>query len=91
MIEGIVTHINADATEPQVQQKSENSPPSANGQLVYRALITLKSQFLEAHERRYLLTPGMQVAAEINLGNRSVIVYLLSPVQKTVSEAGRER
>ena len=35
--------------------------------------------------------PGMQVNAEIHLGTRSVIEYLLSPVQKVAHEAGRER
>jgi hypothetical protein len=35
--------------------------------------------------------PGMLVNAEIHLGTRSVLEYLLSPVQKVVHEAGRER
>ena len=34
---------------------------------------------------------GMQVSAEINLGSRTVLEYLLSPIQKTLHEAGRER
>jgi len=33
----------------------------------------------------------MQVVAEIHLGTRSALEYLLSPIQKTVGEAGRER
>jgi HlyD family secretion protein len=33
----------------------------------------------------------MQIVAEINQGRRSVLAYLLSPVQKAVSEAGHER
>ena len=33
----------------------------------------------------------MQVNAEIHLGARSVLEYLLSPVQKVVHKAGRER
>ena len=33
----------------------------------------------------------MQVNAEINLGSRSVLEYLLSPIQKVSHEAGRER
>ncbi len=37
------------------------------------------------------VTPGMQVTAEINLGTRSVMEYLLSPVQRAFHEAGRER
>jgi len=37
------------------------------------------------------LVPGMLVNAEIHLGTRSVLEYLLSPVQKVAHEAGRER
>jgi hypothetical protein len=33
----------------------------------------------------------MQVSAEINLGTRTVIQYLLSPIQKTIREAWRDR
>jgi HlyD family secretion protein len=36
------------------------------------------------------LSPGIQVNAEIKLGTRTVLEYLLSPVQKTLHEAGRE-
>jgi len=39
----------------------------------------------------FFLVPGMQVNAEIHLGTRSVLEYLLSPVQKVAHEAGRER
>ncbi|WIM05227.1 MAG: biotin/lipoyl-binding protein [Candidatus Nitricoxidivorans perseverans] len=40
---------------------------------------------------RYRLSPGMHVAAEIHLGTRTVLEYLLSPVRKVAYEAGRER
>jgi HlyD family secretion protein len=33
----------------------------------------------------------MQVVAEIHLGDRTVLEYLLSPVRKAFHEAGRER
>ena len=59
--------------------------------LAFRALVELSSQTLEADGRRYALAPGMQVIAEIHLGTRSVLEYLLSPVQKAFQEAGRER
>ena len=39
----------------------------------------------------YKLVPGMQVTAEVNQGKRTVLEYLLSPLQKTVRESGRER
>ena len=37
------------------------------------------------------LSPGMRVSAEIHLGTRSVLEYLLSPVQKAFHESARER
>jgi hemolysin D len=37
------------------------------------------------------ISPGMAVSAEIITGNRRVIEYLLSPVLRYRSEAGRER
>jgi len=40
---------------------------------------------------RYWLAPCVQVAAEIHLGTRTVLEYLLSPVTKAFHEAGRER
>ena len=40
---------------------------------------------------KFRLAPGMQVSAEIHLGTRTVLEYLLSPVQKAFHEAARER
>jgi HlyD family secretion protein len=57
----------------------------------YRALISLSSEYLESQGRRLKLSPGMLVSAKIHLGTRSVLEYLLSPVQKVAYEAGRER
>ena len=59
--------------------------------LAFRALVDLKSPYLEADGRRFTLAPGMQVIAEIHLGERTVLEYLLSPVRKAFHEAGRER
>ena len=61
------------------------------GPLTYRASIALKTQSLTSEGEKYTLAPGMQVAAEINLGTRTVLEYVLSPVQKAFHEAGRER
>jgi len=82
MVNGEVSQVSPDATEPDKEQRE------APG---YRAVIRLPSAFLENAGKRYRLTPGMQVTAEINLGNRSVLEYILSPVQKAVFEAGHER
>ena len=93
MLDGQVTHLSADASDnnqPSQQAQSGNKP-GANLPFAYRALIDLKTQYLEEKGVRHTLTPGMQVTAEINLGTRSILEYLLSPVMGAFQEAGRER
>lgn len=93
MVEGEVRQISPDAAD-QSDQRGERKNASAEqpaGNMNYRTLAALDKPFLEQDGRRFALAPGMQVAAEIHLGSRTVLEYLLSPVQKTVHEAGRER
>ena len=59
--------------------------------LSFRTLVDLKRQHLDAEGERYPLSSGVQVAGEIHLGTRSILEYVLSPVQKAWHEAGRER
>ena len=88
MLIGVVKQVSADA-----QAISESGNPGARSvqDAAYRALITLASGQFESQGRQLRLVPGMQVSAEIHLGTRSVLEYLLSPVQKITHEAGRER
>ena len=94
MLDGQVMNISADASESNTPSTSDKNgaqktqPPTGQ---VYKALISLDAQQLRAHNKGYKLVPGMQVVAEINEGQRSVMRYLLSPLQKTVQESGRER
>ncbi len=37
------------------------------------------------------ITPGLNVTAEIQTGRRTVMDYLLSPIQKTIDESEVER
>ena len=46
---------------------------------------------LPLYLQRKALESGMQVVAEIHQGRRTIMEYLLSPVQKVANEAGRER
>lgn len=94
MLDGIVRHVSADASSAQEKNKGgepaqDDALPAAG--LNYLALVELNSPVLEAQGARLRLTPGMQVSAEILLGTRTVLEYLLSPIQKTVYEAARER
>jgi multidrug efflux pump subunit AcrA (membrane-fusion protein) len=93
MLEGTVAHLGADASDAR-GPSDKQSPSRATGQqggFGYRALVALDSQMLGREGTKLKLAAGMQVVAEIHPGERSVIEYLLSPVQKTVSKAGRER
>lgn len=69
--------------------------PSHNAMDGYKALVQLNTPHLEAisgaARQRRSLEAGMQVIAEIHQGQRSIMEYLLSPVQKVAAEAGRER
>jgi len=92
MVEGTVEHVSADSADnntsnsPNLTDKSAKTPP-----LVYKALVALKAMHLEMDGERFQLGAGMQASAEILLGRRTVMEYLLSPVRKAFHEAGRER
>ncbi|MDP3229117.1 MAG: HlyD family type I secretion periplasmic adaptor subunit [Acidovorax sp.] len=78
---------------PDAQSNSNN--PGQTALQGYKALVKLDTQFLESlngdASQRKGLEAGMQVAAEIHQGRRTIMEYLLSPVQKVSAEAGRER
>jgi len=88
MLDGVVRQVGADAQE---KPEAGGSQTKAMQEAAYRALISLSGSHLENQGRQLKLVPGMQVSAEIHLGTRSVLEYLLSPVQKVAHEAGRER
>ncbi len=90
MLDGRVRHISPDASEPAEQKNAKNAGIQDQPASGFRALIELPGPFLQAQGKRHRLSPGMQVSAEIKLGTRTVMEYLLSPVQKTLHEAGRE-
>lgn len=83
MLEGRVLRISADSSE-------RGDGRSATG-YAYRALIELHAQELRVGEALHRLLPGMQLTAEIRLAERTVLEYVLSPLQKVAAEAGRER
>jgi HlyD family secretion protein len=101
MLHGKVIHVSVDTTDdrnaaPTGRQWSRalsgsDDMPAGVG-AVYKARIQLDSQQLrDPHGNVLPLTAGLQVVAEIKQGQRTVMDYLLSPVEKAVSEAARER
>jgi hemolysin D len=105
LLSGKVVHVSADATEVSGQgggngsgngNAGSGSPSSAANPAsqvaTYKARIALSEQHLISPTGQKLQAgAGMQVAAEIHQGKRTVLEYLLSPVAKAVQEAGREK
>jgi HlyD family secretion protein len=93
MVDGEVQHVSPDSSEQTAGNKNEKTRAEEEAQppLSYRALVAMKTPYLLRDGVKHRLAPGMQVTAEIKLGSRTVLEYLLSPVQKTVQEAGREK
>jgi hemolysin D len=58
---------------------------------IFPAVLSLGQSSINVDGKRIALSPGMNVTAEIKTGKRRVIEYLLSPVQKTVTESMGER
>jgi len=86
MLEAWVAQISADALEAGERPTGAGTPHS------YRALLDLATQQLLSPDGTGLeLTAGMAATIEIHQGQRSVMEFLLSPVQRVASEAGRER
>ncbi|PTD96444.1 HlyD family type I secretion periplasmic adaptor subunit [Pseudothauera lacus] len=87
---GVVELVSADAQSE--EEARERGQATVGGQpMRYRALVSLDQSSLELDGQRYSLAPGMHSSAEVVLGRRTVIEYLLSPIQKAWHEAGRER
>lgn len=81
ILEGTLRTISPDAFE-------EDSP---EGQvLTYRARVAVTKTELRAVPPDFHLFPGMALTAEIKVGSRRVITYLLYPIIRTFDETMRE-
>ncbi len=61
------------------------------GQSHYPTLLTLSRKTMSVDGKTVPISPGMNITAEIKTGQRRVIEFLLSPVQRAGSESFRER
>ena len=86
MVDATVIRVSADSSE-----RASEGTRAPGGTYAYRAQLEPLAQELRMGEARHALLPGMQLTAEIKLAERTVLEYLLSPIRKVVSEAGRER
>ena len=88
LLDGFVRQVSADAQD---KAATAESATKSVQDLAYRALIALDADHLQNGAERLRLMPGMLVTAEVHIGRRSVLEYLLSPIQRVTAEAARER
>lgn len=95
LIDGVVRKVSPDATDrdrggrPQMPDTERGA--AATAPLRFRALIEPASQTLQAEGVTYPLSTGMEVTAEIHLGQRTLWQYLTAPMRGAFHEAARER
>jgi HlyD family secretion protein len=89
MLEGELSLVSADATPARPEEPKDVA--SVSTMPVYKGIVKLKAQSLRGGMGELPISAGMQLTAEIIEGDRTVMEYLLSPVQRVANEAGRER
>lgn len=77
---GVVKHISADTFE---EEQQKDAVP------YYKVEIEVDQQTLEGSEKEISVRPGMLAEAELHVGEKTVLEYLLKPLFKT-TEAFRE-
>jgi HlyD family secretion protein len=92
LLEGRVVQISADAIEQGEAARQAGTHVMAAPVQTYKAVVELDEQVLRLPNGKVLdIAPGMAATVEIHQGRRTVMEYLLSPVQRVALEAGRER
>jgi hemolysin D len=71
--------------------RASDAPTPAQPVTGFKALVSLDHQTLAGAGEPLNLVAGMQVVAEIREGRRTVLQYLLSPIQGALHDSGRER
>lgn len=99
-IPGEVTLVSSDAVQngnsdptlrlPSARASSTGQPTDGQGG-VYAVRVNLLNDHIRAEGRDVALTPGMAITAEIKVGRRRVIDYVLDPVLRYRDESLRER
>ena len=57
----------------------------------YRVKIKVIQDASNERQKNIVLKPGMTAAADIQVGQRSILIYLMKPIVKTLNVAGSER
>jgi len=89
MIEGKVINVSAEANKAEKPAAQDEQEPKTFQS--FKATVLLSVGDSQSRIAASELRAGMQTTAEILQGSRTVMEYLLSPVQRTLQAAGKER
>ncbi len=79
-VKGVVSRINTGTfTDPQTQE------------VYYLGEVTLNQGFVTSLGRKYILVPGMEMTADIKIGDRRAIDYIIKPIMHGLNESFREK
>jgi len=78
-LQGVVDRISPDSTIDQTKG------------LVFPVRVRILGNSLKVNGKPPVLSAGMSASLEVGIGRRKIIDYLLSPLSKSMKEAGREK
>jgi adhesin transport system membrane fusion protein len=87
-IEGSIVHVSPDTLKDERQQKPGNPVAMEEGH--YRVIVKLDKSDINYHGEKMPIIAGMVTTVDIRTGNKTVLEYLLRPLQR-VSEAMTEK
>lgn len=70
---------------------SASSLKDPEGEPYFKGILTLEQEYLGAYAEDLPILPGMTVTADIKTGERSVLSYLLKPINRSLGSAFSER
>lgn len=90
--EGTVRIVSADSfsSNPDEKQRGSQQPQVGNAAAFYRSRITLDNIKLHGTPPGFRVAPGMPITADIKVGERTVVGYLLSRVLPVAMDGMRE-
>lgn len=89
-LEGVLEYISPDTLKDDGKNRPPGTPPVDMEEGYYRILVRITDTQLERHGMDMHASPGMSALVEIKTGKKTVLEYLLRPVQ-ALTQALRER
>jgi adhesin transport system membrane fusion protein len=89
-LQAVLDHISPDTLRDENKPHKPGSAPVDLEEGYYRILVRIVDQRLDRHGMRMNATPGMTATVEIKTGQKTVLEYLLRPLQ-AMTQALRER